>query len=70
MKVWVDTTTGTWGLVEHKNGNLLIVDLDKQAKRDTLAGEAVDGYSLLAYLEDCTDGEVVDYAYTHGHLAK
>lgn len=69
MKIWIDTTSGTWGEVLGDNGALMIVDLTKQAAADTAAGEPVDEYSLAAALESMDDSEIAEYGMKYGKVA-
>lgn len=61
-KVWIDTTSGTWGDAR----GLVIVDLDAQAVQDSLAGSPVDGFSLLAALEDMPDSDISAFGNAYG----
>lgn len=72
MKIWVDTTSGTWGAVDDDQGRLLIVDLEAVAEQDVLAGlkaDEHDAMSLFAFLDGASDSEIVEFADKHGTLA-
>lgn len=60
MKIYIDTTTGTWG----EASGLRIVDLDAVAAND---GEDTDAYSYLAFLESgLSDSEINRFGREHG----
>lgn len=62
--VWIDTTNGTWGMVRHDAGALMIVDLT------ALVDEESDEYSLLAALDAMDDGEVAEFALKYGKVVQ
>lgn len=66
MKIWIDTSNGTWGEVDSDQGRLLIVDLHEQAALDSAAGEPVDAMSLIAALESMSDSAIAEYGDEHG----
>lgn len=60
MKLWIDTTTGTWGEVEGSNGRLMIVELHDEPGNDY----------VLSRLDAMSDEELFNFAITHGHVAQ
>lgn len=64
-KIWIDTTTGTWGEVAGDSGRLMIVDLDIYGGFD----HDHDAYSLLAALDSMDDGEIAQYGRKYGSPA-
>lgn len=69
MKIWIDTDSGTWG--DQDNGEVRILDLAQVAAwTDAPAGEEVDAYSLLSFLEGASDDEIREFGREHGHVAQ
>jgi hypothetical protein len=50
-KIWIDTTSGTWGAVP----GLVVVELNER-NRET----------VLAYLDDASDSEISEFGLAHG----
>lgn len=53
MRLWIDTTTGTWGEVEHSNGKLVILDASLDEARQ---------------LDDMSDSEIADFGLAKGSV--
>lgn len=73
MKIWIDTTSGTWGEVDGDQGRLMIVDLDEAAARmvadpDHGVDDDFTGEGLLHDIEANDEG-LVEFANDYGHLA-
>lgn len=54
--IWVDKATGTWGVIE----DLVIIG------RTALDSATPDTESIVAYLDNCSDSEIVEFAEKYG----
>jgi hypothetical protein len=52
--VWIDTTSGTWGLTDDSNGQLVLCEY---------------GTDVLDFLDQASDSEIADYGNTYGKRA-
>lgn len=62
MRVWIDTTSGTWGEVD----GLRVVDLDQVASVDTTGSPTFDADSLVAFLAGASDQEIAEFGRRNG----
>jgi len=60
MKVWIDTTSGTWGELEHDNGSLVVLDTE------VIWDEPGQVEAFLQ--EDGTDSEIAQFGLIHGRV--